>query len=344
MPTYKDAGVDIETGDRFVDEISRYVRSTYIKGVVGGLGGFAALFRPEFRKMKDPLLVSSTDGVGTKLKFAFLTGRHNTVGIDLVAMCVNDLVVVGARPLFMLDYFATGRIDIRTGAEVVKGIAAGCREAGCALVGGETAEMPSFYQEGEYDLAGFVVGIVDKKKIIDGRRVKAGDVLIGVESSGIHSNGYSLVRKIFFDIKKLNNKSRVKGFEGPFVDTIMKPTKIYVRPALAAASKFDVRAMAHITGSGLPGNIPRVLPEGTMAVIRKGSFPVLPVFRWLQENGDVPEKDMYDTFNMGIGYVFVVPKSESQGIIRFMSSKFRLKSYIIGEIIKSKGEPSAEIV
>ncbi|MCX7957630.1 MAG: phosphoribosylformylglycinamidine cyclo-ligase [Deltaproteobacteria bacterium] len=344
MLTYKDAGVDIESGDKFVENINRYVKSTYTKGVIGGLGGFAALFRPELKKMKEPLLVSSTDGVGTKLKFAFLTGKHDTVGIDLVAMCVNDLVVVGAKPLFMLDYFATGKLELSTGAEVIKGIAKGCREAGCALIGGETAEMPYFYKEGEYDLAGFVVGIVDRSKIIDGRKVKPGDVLIGVESSGIHSNGYSLVRKIFFDIKKLNRKSRVKGFEGPFVDTLLKPTKIYVKPALMAVEKFNVKAMAHITGSGLAGNIPRVLPRGTTAIIKKNSFPVLPVFRWLKENGDVPETDMYNTFNMGIGYVFVVSKAETEGLIKLLSEKFRLKSYRIGEIISSGGEASAEII
>lgn len=343
MPTYKEAGVDINAGDKFVDMIGKEVKSTFNKDVVGGLGGFAALYKLDLKGYKNPLLVSSTDGVGTKLKFAFLTNKHDTIGIDLVAMCVNDLIVCGAKPLFMLDYFATGKLSIKTGVEVLKGITKGCREAGCALVGGETAEMPSFYKEGEYDLAGFVVGIVDRQKIIDGKDVKVGDVLIGVESSGIHSNGYSLVRKIFFDIKKLNRNSRVKGFKGPFVNTILRPTRIYVQPALNAIRHFKIKAMAHITGSGLPGNIPRVLPSGTAAVIKKGSFIIPPIFKWLQENGDVPEEDMFNTFNMGIGYVFVIPKSESEPLIRFLYSKYRLRSYCIGEVIKSRGEPEVQI-
>ncbi|MGC8927951.1 MAG: phosphoribosylformylglycinamidine cyclo-ligase [Myxococcota bacterium] len=343
MPTYKDAGVDINAGDKFVDIISREVKTTFSKGVIGGLGGFAALYRPELKGYREPLLVSSTDGVGTKLKFAFLINKHNTVGIDLVAMCVNDLVVCGAKPLFMLDYFATGRLDLRTGVDILKGIIKGCKEAGCALIGGETAEMPSFYKDGEYDLAGFVVGIVDKKKVIDGRDVKVGDILIGVESSGIHSNGYSLVRKIFFDIKKLNAHSKVKGFDGPFVDTILKPTKIYVKPVLDAIKRFRIKAMAHITGSGLVGNIPRVLPHSTAAFIKKGSFLIPPIFKWIQENGDVPEEDMYNTFNMGIGYVFIVSKAESEYLIKFLHSRYKLKSYMIGEVIKSKGEPEVII-
>lgn len=344
MPTYKEAGVDIERGDRFVDVIKRYVKTTYTKGVIGDLGGFAALFKPEFKGMREPIIVSSTDGVGTKLKLAFATGIHDTIGIDLVAMCVNDLIVIGAKPLFMLDYFATGRIDLKIGVEVVKGIVKGCREAGCALIGGETAEMPSFYNENEYDLAGFVVGVVDKNKIIDGKRVKIGDVLVGVESSGIHSNGYSLVRKIFFDIKNMTKESVVPGFKGPFINTLLKPTKIYVRPVLEAVKRFDIKAMAHITGSGLPGNIPRVLPFGTKAIIKKGSFPVLPVFKWIQENGEVPEDDMYNTFNMGIGYVFILPKGEAERIIKFLYSQFKLRSYKIGEVVHSRGEPLVELL
>lgn len=344
MTTYKDSGVDIYTGDKFVDLISKYVKKTHIKGVIGGIGGFSGLFGLDLKKISDPVLVSSTDGVGTKLKFAFLTGKHDTVGIDLVAMCVNDIIVCGARPLFMLDYFATGRLSLNVGVEIIKGIVKGCREAGCALIGGETAEMPSFYKEGEYDLAGFVVGIVDRKKIIDGKRVKKGDVIVGLESSGIHSNGYSLVRKIFFDIKKMNKYSRVKGFNGPFVNTLLKPTKIYVKPVLSLIERFNIKAMAHITGSGLPGNIPRVLPYGTKAIIKKGSFPIPPIFKWIQTNGDVPENEMYNTFNMGIGYVLVVSSDEYQDIIRFLHSRFRLKAYKIGEIVAADGEPFVEIV
>jgi len=344
MPTYKDAGVDIDSGDKFVDIIKRDVRSTFSKNVIGGLGGFAALYKIDVKRMNQPILVSSTDGVGTKLKFAFLTNVHNTVGIDLVAMCVNDLIVCGARPLFMLDYFATGRLSLEVGSEVVKGIVKGCREAGCALIGGETAEMPSFYSDGEYDLAGFVVGIVDRKDIIEGRDVEIGDVLVGVESSGIHSNGFSLVRKIFFDIKKFDRDTVVDGFKGPFVNTIMKPTIIYVKPVLDVIKRFKINAMAHITGSGLPGNIPRVLPEGTIAVIKKGSFPVLPVFKWIQQNGDVPEEDMFNTFNMGIGYVFVVRRAVSKRLIGMLRSRYRLRAYEIGEIIKGRGEARVEIV
>ncbi|MCX7943554.1 MAG: phosphoribosylformylglycinamidine cyclo-ligase [Deltaproteobacteria bacterium] len=344
MITYKKAGVDIEVGDKFIDIISKYVKKTYTKDVIGGLGGFAALFKAEFKKMKEPLLVSSTDGVGTKLKFAFLTGKHDTIGIDLVAMCVNDLIVVGAKPLFMLDYFATAKLELEVGSQIIKGIVRGCRMAGCSLIGGETAEMPSFYNNGEYDLAGFVVGVVDRSRLIDGRRVKIGDVLIGIESSGIHSNGYSLVRKIFFDLKKLNVKSRVKGFKEPFVNELLTPTKIYVKPILSAIDKFDIKAMAHITGSGLPGNIPRVLPHGTSAIIRKGSFPILPIFKWIQESGEVPEEDMFNTFNMGIGFVLVVSKREADAIIQFLLTKYKLRSYLIGEIVNSKGKPNVEII
>lgn len=344
MLTYKKAGVDIEAGDKFIELASKYIKSTFNKGVIDGLGGFAALYKPELANIKEPVLVSSTDGVGTKLKFAFATGIHNTVGIDLVAMCVNDLIVCGARPLFMLDYFATGRIRFEIATQVIRGIVKGCKEAGCALIGGETAEMPSFYADGEYDLAGFAVGIIDRKRIIDGRDVRPGDIIVGVESSGIHSNGYSLVRKIFFDLKKYNKYTVVPGIKGYLINTIMKPTIIYARAVLEAIERFHIKAMAHITGSGLPGNIPRVLPRGTKALIHKKRMPVLPIFRWIQKEGDVPEDDMYNTFNMGIGYVFIVSEDVVNGLKKMLYKKFHLKAYSIGEILRLRGEPKVELV
>lgn len=343
MLTYKKAGVDIEAGDKFVELANKYIKSTFDKGVIGGLGGFAALYKPEISNIKEPVLVSSTDGVGTKLKFAFTTGIHNTVGIDLVAMCVNDLIVCGARPLFMLDYFATDRIRFEVATEVIRGIVDGCREAGCALIGGETAEMPSFYRNGEYDLAGFAVGIVDRKRIIDGRDVRPGDIIVGVESSGIHSNGYSLVRKIFFG-KKYNEHTVVPGIKGYLIKTIMKPTIIYVRAVLEAIEKFNIKAMAHITGSGLPGNIPRVLPRDTKALIYKNRIPVLPIFRWIQKAGEVPEDEMYNTFNMGIGYVFIVSEDAVNGLKKMLYKRFHLKAYSIGVILRSRGEPKVDLV
>jgi phosphoribosylformylglycinamidine cyclo-ligase len=332
--TYKSAGVDIEAGNRFVDLIRPMVRRTFRPEVATDIGGFGALFSFPARKYKEPVLVSSTDGVGTKLRVAFLTGKHDTVGIDLVAMSVNDIVVQGAEPLFFLDYFGMGKLSLQVSTQVIKGIAAGCREAGCALIGGETAEMPSFYQKGEYDLAGFAVGVVEKKKIIGGADVRPGDQLIGLASSGLHSNGYSLARKILFEHLGLTVKSRVKGLTRPLGEVLLTPTRIYVKTVLALIPDFPVRGIAHITGGGFTDNLPRVVPQGCKVVIRKGTWPILPIFRVLQEGGKVSEEEMFRTFNNGIGLVLIVPRSKA-GAVCDRLKELKEKPYRIGEIAKA---------
>jgi len=332
--TYKSAGVDIEAGNKFVDLIRPMVRRTFRPEVATDIGGFGALFSFPAKKYKDPVLVSSTDGVGTKLRIAFLTGKHDTVGIDLVAMSVNDIVVQGAEPLFFLDYFGTGKLSLQVSAQVIKGIAAGCREAGCALIGGETAEMPSFYQKGEYDLAGFAVGVVERKKIISGADVRPGDQLIGLASSGLHSNGYSLARKILFDHRGLTVKSRVKGLNRPLGEELLLPTRIYVKTVLALIRDFPVRGIAHITGGGFTDNIPRVVPKGCKVVIRKGTWPIPPIFKVLQEGGKVGEEEMFRTFNNGIGLVLIAPSSKA-GAVCDRLADLREKPYRIGEIAKA---------
>lgn len=338
--TYKSAGVDIEAGNRFVDLIRPMVRRTFRPEVATDIGGFGALFSFPARKYKDPVLVSSTDGVGTKLRIAFLTGKHDTVGIDLVAMSVNDIVVQGAEPLFFLDYFGTGKLSLSVSTQVIKGIAQGCREAGCALIGGETAEMPSFYQKGEYDLAGFAVGVVEKKKIISGAAVRPGDQLIGLASSGLHSNGYSLARKIFFDHLGLKVQSRVKGLDRPLGEELLVPTRIYVKTVLGLVRDFPVHGIAHITGGGFTDNIPRVVPKGCKVVIHKGSWPILPVFQALQKGGRVSEEEMFRTFNNGIGLVLIVPSSKASPVCDRLR-KLKEKPYRIGEIAEAhRGEPS----
>jgi phosphoribosylformylglycinamidine cyclo-ligase len=304
--TYKKSGVDIEEGDRFVDIIGPLVKKTFRPEVMTDIGSFGALFRINSRKYKSPVLVSGTDGVGTKLKVAFLTNRHDTVGIDLVAMCVNDILTSGAEPLFFLDYFATGKLRAEKASEVIRGIARGCREAGCSLVGGETAEMPGFYEKGEYDLSGFAVGIVDKAKIVDGRKIKDGDAVIGISSSGLHSNGYSLVRKVFFDLKRMSVKRFVPELGCSLGEELLRPTRIYVRAYNALHNKVDVKGMAHITGGGIDGNLPRAFPKGVGAVLKEGSWPVHPIFEVMRRAGNVPDEDMKRTFNMGIGYIVIV--------------------------------------
>ena len=266
---YKAAGVDIDAGDRLVEMIKPLVRATFRKEVATDIGGFGGLFRFDPKKYKDPILVSGTDGVGTKLKIAFMMDKHDTVGIDLVAMSVNDVVVQGAEPLFFLDYFATGKLNVEKAADVIKGIAAGCREAGCALIGGETAEMPSFYSEGEYDIAGFAVGVVDREKLIDGSQIKAGDKIIGLASTGLHSNGYSLARKVFFDHLRLKVDSFIDEFDCTVGEELLKPTRIYVKTVLGLMKDFEIKGIAHITGGGITENLPRVLPEGYQAIIKK---------------------------------------------------------------------------
>jgi phosphoribosylformylglycinamidine cyclo-ligase len=300
--SYRAAGVDIDAGDRLVENIKPYAKRTMRPEVLAGIGGFGALFEIS-RKYRQPVLVSGTDGVGTKLKLAFEAGKHDTVGIDLVAMSVNDILVQGAEPLFFLDYFACGRLDVDTATRVVKGIAAGCEQAGCALIGGETAEMPGMYPEGEYDLAGFAVGVVEKDNIITGLDIREGDAVLGLASSGAHSNGYSLIRKI---IEK-NGTDLSTDFNGKaLVDVVMAPTRIYVKPVLELMKQLPVKGMAHITGGGLVENIPRVLPDGVTAVLQKDAWGIPPLFQWLRQQGNVDEKEMYRVFNCGIGMALIV--------------------------------------
>jgi phosphoribosylformylglycinamidine cyclo-ligase len=305
--SYRDAGVDIDAGDALVEAIKPFAKRTMREGVLAGIGGFGALFEVS-KKFKEPVLVAGTDGVGTKLKLAFHLNRHDTVGIDLVAMSVNDILVQGAEPLFFLDYFACGRLDVAAATDVIKGIAAGCEQAGCALIGGETAEMPSMYPDGEYDLAGFAVGAVEKSKIIDGRKIQPGDVVLGLASSGAHSNGYSLVRKIL-DVAKPDLKADFHG--RPLADVLLAPTRIYVKPLLALMEKMPVHGMVHITGGGLVENIPRVLQPDLTAVLKRDSWTMPPLFTWLQQHGGVADEEMHRVFNCGIGMTVIVSKDNA---------------------------------
>ena len=312
--SYKDAGVDIDAGDALVDAIKPYAKKTMRPGVLAGIGGFGALFEVP-KKYREPVLVSGTDGVGTKLKLAFDLNRHDTVGQDLVAMSVNDILVQGAEPLFFLDYFACGKLDVQTAATVVKGIAAGCELAGCALIGGETAEMPGMYPDGEYDLAGFAVGAVEKSEIIDGTTITPGDVVLGLASSGIHSNGFSLVRKVIERAKPDLNAD----FGGRTLgDALMAPTRIYVKPVLALMETVPVKGMAHITGGGLVENVPRVLGEALTAELDQKSWPLPPLFAWLQEHGGVADNEMHRVFNCGIGMVLIVAADQAAAAQAFL--------------------------
>ncbi|SNR79873.1 phosphoribosylformylglycinamidine cyclo-ligase [Desulfurobacterium atlanticum] len=338
--TYKDAGVDIEAGDTLVEKIKPFAKRTFDKNVLAGIGGFGAGYLlPE--GYKKPVLVSGTDGVGTKLKVAQMSSIHDTIGIDLVAMCVNDILTVGAKPLFFLDYFATGKLSVDVAADVVKGIAKGCEMAGCALIGGETAEMPDFYPEGEYDLAGFVVGIVDRDRYITGENIEAGDKILGIASSGIHSNGYSLVRKLFFEILSLGIDDELEELGGKVSDILLTPTKIYVKSVLELISNIEVKGLAHITGGGIPGNLVRILPEGRKAVIRKDSWEILPIFRFIQEKGNVPEDEMFRTFNMGIGMCAVVSPDNFKEAVAVLEQAGE-KVFVIGEIVE--GERKVEML
>jgi phosphoribosylformylglycinamidine cyclo-ligase len=329
--TYKDAGVDIEAGNRFVDMIKPLVKSTNRPEVLTDIGGFGGLFSLNKDKYKSPVLVSSTDGVGTKLKLAFQLDRHNTVGIDLVAMCVNDLIVQGAEPLFFLDYLATGLLAPEKAAEVVEGIADGCRQAGCALIGGETAELPGFYSDGEYDLAGFTVGVVDRDAIIDGSAIQVGDTVIGIASNGLHSNGYSLARRIANERIEGGLDAILPEIDEPLGEALLRPTRIYVKSVLNVLRDFTVKGMAHITGGGLLENVPRVLPKHCKAVIRKDAWPKLPLFEVLKDAGNLEEKELYRTFNYGIGMVMVVPKDSAEDVVGRLHG-LKEKAYLIGEI------------
>ncbi len=335
MPiTYKDAGVDIDAGDLFVQKIKPYVKATFRPEVLTDIGGFGGLFA--LKKYRNPVLVSGTDGVGTKLKIAFLTNRHDTVGIDLVAMCVNDIVVSGAEPLFFLDYFATGKLRPQEHSDIVKGIAEGCRQAGCALIGGETAEMPSFYAADEYDLAGFAVGVAEKSKLINGSRIRPGDALVGLASSGLHSNGFSLVRKVLFEKAGYGVDDVLSELGGaPLGQVLLTPTRIYAKTVLALMKKFDIRGMAHITGGGITENTPRMLPKGAQALIRKGTWDLHPVFGLIRKKAGVDDDEMYRDFNMGLGMILAVPKKQAAGVMK-LAAKLGEKAFLIGEIVKGK--------
>ena len=313
--TYKDAGVDIDAGNRFVQMIKPLVKATTRPEVLTDIGGFGGLFSLNSDKYKKPTLVASTDGVGTKLKIAFMADKHDTVGIDLVAMCVNDIVVQGAEPLFFLDYLATGKLSPEKAVEIVKGISEGCVQAGCALIGGETAEMPGMYGDGEYDLAGFTVGVVDNDRIIDGSSITVGDKLIGLASSGLHSNGYSLARKVCFENLGLSIDSFVPELGKPLGEALLTPTRIYVKTILNLLRDFQIKGMAHITGGGLLENIPRVLPRHCRAVIHRNSWEIPPIFQLLREGGNIDEIEMHRTFNNGIGMVLVVPERDVEDIM-----------------------------
>ncbi len=328
--SYKEAGVDVEAGYKAVELMKKHVKTTFTEGVVTDIGGFGGLFSLAKHKMEEPILVSGTDGVGTKLKVAFVLDKHDTVGIDCVAMCVNDIVCCGAEPLFFLDYIACGKNFPEKIATLVSGMAEGCRQAGTALIGGETAEMPGFYPIDEYDLAGFAVGIVDKKNMIDGSKVVEGDVLLGIASSGIHSNGYSLVRKIFEPtFERL--AVYVEELGSTLGEQLVKPTKIYVKAVNALKEAVEVKAISHITGGGFIENIPRMLPEGFYSEINLGSWPVTPIFNVMQQLGDVPQRDMYNTFNMGIGMVVALaPEAAAQAISALES--VGEKAYVIGQV------------
>jgi len=315
--SYRDAGVDIEAGDALVEQIKPFAKRTMRPEVLGGIGGFGSLFEMP-KKFKNPVLVSGTDGVGTKLKLAFELNKHDTVGIDLVAMSVNDILVQGAEPLFFLDYFACGKLEVGTAAQVIKGIAQGCEQSGCALVGGETAEMPGMYPAGEYDLAGFAVGCVDKESLITGKTISSGDVVLGLASSGAHSNGYSLIRKL---IAKSGIDMDADFHGKPFKDVVMEPTRIYVKSLLKLIEAMPVKGMAHITGGGITENVPRVLPEGLTAEIKKGSWDMPALFTWLQAQGNVAESEMHKTFNCGIGMVVIVAKEQASSAMALLKAE-----------------------
>ena len=332
--SYSDAGVDIDAGNRLVDNIKPIASKTQRSGVLAGLGGFGALFELPLDRFRRPVLVSGTDGVGTKLKLAHQLGQHETIGIDLVAMCVNDIIVQGAEPLFFLDYYATGKLEVDVATEVIRGIGRGCELSGAALIGGETAEMPGMYQAGDYDLAGFAVGIVEKDNILDGSKVQTGDVLVGIASSGPHSNGYSLIRKIL----EVSNSPLSLPFYGRTLgEILMEPTRIYVKPLLKLLENIDVHGFCHITGGGLLENLPRVLPQGTRVALNADSWQRPAIFDWLQEKGQVLDQEMYRTFNCGIGMVVIVEKSELNATLKLLSEQGET-TFVIGEVEKSDAD------
>jgi len=338
--SYKDAGVDIKAGDRLVSNIKPYAKATNRPEVMGGLGGFGSLFEIP-KKFKNPVLVSGTDGVGTKLKLAFDLNTHNTIGQDLVAMCVNDILVQGAEPLFFLDYFACGKLDVEMATDVIKGISEGCLLAGCALVGGETAEMPGMYSKGEYDLAGFCVGAVERNKIIDGNNILEGDTIIGIASSGPHSNGYSLIRKVL-EKEKINLSSEFDG--KTFADYLMAPTKIYVKSILDLLGKVDIHGLAHITGGGIYENIPRILKDKHKAVIKKDSWDMPSIFKWLKEKANISDDELYKTFNCGVGMIVIANPKDKDETIEILEQNGETV-FVLGKIAnRDLNEPQSEII
>lgn len=337
--SYRDAGVDIDAGEALVDAIKPFAKRTMREGVLAGIGGFGALFEIS-RKYREPVLVSGTDGVGTKLRLAFQLNRHDTVGTDLVAMSVNDILVQGAEPLFFLDYFACGKLDVKMAADVVKGVAAGCEQAGCALIGGETAEMPGMYPDGEYDLAGFAVGVVEKSKIIDGSTIQPGDVVLGLASSGAHSNGYSLIRRIL----EAARPDMLADFHGrPLADVLLAPTRIYVKPLLALMGTLPVKGMAHITGGGLLDNVPRILPANRTAVLHRDAWVRPPLFDWLQQHGGVADDEMHRVFNCGIGMAVVAAAEHAEAAMAQLAASGETV-YRIGEIRERQGSEAQTLV
>ncbi|MGW8822814.1 phosphoribosylformylglycinamidine cyclo-ligase [Paenibacillus lautus] len=333
--TYKQAGVDIAAGNEAVERMKKHVKTTFRPEVMTDLGGFGALFKLNKDQYEEPVLVSGTDGVGTKLKLAFAMDQHDTIGIDAVAMCVNDIVVQGAEPLFFLDYLACDKVIPSKIESIVKGIADGCNQAGCSLIGGETAEMPGMYSEGEYDIAGFTVGIVDKSKMINGSNIAAGDTVIGLASSGVHSNGFSLVRKLLLEDAGYSLQQELPELGGLLGDVLLAPTKIYVKPLLGLLKEIEVKGMAHITGGGFIENIPRMLPDGVNVDIEYGAWPILPIFKLMQEKGDISNKDMFTTFNMGIGMVLVVKEQDADGALQFLRSAGE-EAYVIGRVTEGE--------
>ena len=333
--SYKKAGVNIELANNIINTIKPMIHETHIPGVMSEIGNFAGLFSLSQEKIEDPVLVSGTDGVGTKLMIANLMKKHDTIGIDLVAMCVNDILTCGAKPIFFLDYLATGKLEEKKMIDVIKGITKGCKKAGCALLGGETAEMPDFYREGEYDLSGFAVGIIDRDKLITGKNIQTGDILIGLGSSGLHSNGFSLVRKIFFGKKNTRLKERTTSSNHLLGQEVLQPTKIYVSAILPLLKKYQVKGIVHITGGGFYENIPRILPQGVSVNIYTDKWPVLPIFNSIQENGKITKKEMFSIFNMGIGMIIVVGSEQQQSVMQDLMNSGE-KAYQIGEVISQK--------
>jgi phosphoribosylformylglycinamidine cyclo-ligase len=340
---YSQAGVDIDKGNAFVSRIKDLVAETHGRGVLNDIGGFSGLFAIGNAGYEDPVLIASTDGVGTKLNIAKLCNKHDTIGIDLVAMCVNDVVVSGAKPLFFLDYFAVSSLDLDVATEVVRGIAEGCKISGCALIGGETAEMPGLYQPGDYDLAGFVVGIGERDEIIDGSDIRVGNKIIGLTSSGLHSNGYSLVRKVFFEELGLSVNDQIAEFGCTVGEELLRPTKIYVESVLKVLRNFTINGLIHNTGGGFVDNVPRILPGGCRAIIQAGSWDIPPVFSFLQDKGNIPIEEMYRTFNMGIGMMALVPEKEVEDIMQQFSALGE-SPVIIGEIAAAEDDNQGKII